>query len=509
MSYWESRRVKEMYDTMENAEQTSREIADIYVKASRELNYQIAKVYERYRDKFNLSEEEAEKLINSMKNPGDFYELKERIKGLKGVEAQEILKELESPAYRARIERLENLQREIDAKMQSVYQQEKKVSTTHYIDQYGKSYYREIYDLKNKTGMDFSFSAVDDRELNRILKSNWSGANYSTRIWGNTKELARELKEQIALAYLTGKSERDITRELSQKYASGAANARRLVRTESAYISGQAQATADKEAGIERYRILATLDLRTSDKCREMDGKEFAYDNMQVGVNYPPFHPYCRTTVISVLDSENMDELARRSRDSVTGDVKKFPGNITYQQWYNQEVAGNPKALAAEEIIKNRYEDQKQLERYQGVMGIGGDTGNLADFQDLKYNNTEEFKRLQRNYRTFKSIKAKTWSDEFKEKAQTTYKKFRKKEIEMSDHALARFLSRQEQKGFQPFTLEDIVEQHKKPINYVQKDGRLIRFYNERALIYSEDTGELVSIVNRKNPKADWSEYIE
>lgn len=498
-----------MYEAMESAEDAAREIADIYARASRELNYQMSLVYERYRDKFNLSDEEARKLLNSMKDPSDIEELKKKLEGLKGPEAQEILKELESPAYRARIERLQNLQRELDGKMKTVYEQEKKVATDHYIDQYSDSYYREIYDLKSRTGMDFSFSAVDDKELNRILRTNWSGANYSTRIWGNTQELARDLKTQIALAYLTGKSEREIAKELAQKYATGAANARRLVRTESAYISGQAQAAADEEAGIDRYRILATLDLRTSDKCREMDGKEFDYDDMQVGVNFPPFHPYCRTTVLSVLDDQNLAELARRSRDPVTGEPKKFPGNITYEQWYNQEIKNNPKALAAEKMIKNRYQDQKQLERYQSILGTSGDTKNLANFQELKYNNAEEFKKLQRNFRTFKSIMAKPWSDEFKEKAKKTYKRFRKKNIEMSDHALARFLSRQEQKGFKPFTLEEIVAQHEKPINYIQKDGRLVRFYDERALIYSEDTGELVSIVNRKNPKSDWSEYSE
>lgn len=393
-----------MYEAMESAEDAAREIADIYARASRELNYQMTKVYERYRDKFNLSDEEARKLLNSMKDPSDIEELKKKLEGLKGPEAQEILKELESPAYRARIERLQNLQREIDGKMKTVYEQEKKVATDHYIDQYSDSYYREIYDLKSRTGMDFSFSAVDDKELNRILRTNWSGANYSTRIWGNTQGLARELKTQMALAYLTGKSEREIAKELAQKYATGAANARRLVRTESAYISGQAQAAADEEAGIDRYRILATLDLRTSDKCREMDGKEFDYDDMQVGENFPPFHPYCRTTVLSVLDDQNLAELARRSRDPVTGEPKKFPGNITYEQWYNKEVRHNPEALFAEQVEKHRLQDMQQYEKYRSVMGKKK-AGTISDFREKKYKRPEEYEQLKQDYLDTKQMK--------------------------------------------------------------------------------------------------------
>lgn len=395
MSYWESRQAREMYEAMEDAEQAAREIADIYAKASRELNYKITQVYERYKDKFELDDDEALKLLNELRNPGDLEELKQRLEGLKGADKKEILKELESPAYRARIERLENLQSEIDRMMQDIYKQEKKISTDHYVDQYNQSYYREIFDLKKRTGLDFSFSHVDSRALDRILRTNWSGENYSQRIWGNTQELADELKTQLALAYLTGKNESEISMEIAKKYSTGAANARRLVRTESAYISGQAQAAADEEAGLDKYRILATLDLRTSNICREMDGQVFAYKDMEVGVNYPPFHPYCRTTVLSEIDDQNLSELKRRSRDPETGDVKTFPGDITYSQWYEKNVAHNPAALAAEKAIKNRNSDRTLFEKYKAIFGGKAAGQSIAEFQEIKYTKPEEWEKLK------------------------------------------------------------------------------------------------------------------
>lgn len=398
MSYWESRQAREMYEAMEDAEQAAREIADIYAKASRELNYKITQIYERYRDKFELDDDEALKLLNQLRNPWDLDELRQRLEGLKGADKKEILKELESPAYRARIERLENLQSEIDRMMREVYNQEKKVSTDHYVDQYNQSYYREIYDLKKRTGLDFSFGYVDDKALNRILRTNWSGANYSQRIWGNTQGLADELKTQLALAYLTGKNESEIATEIAKKYSTGAANARRLVRTESAYISGQAQAAADEEAGLDKYRILATLDLRTSDICREMDGQVFAYKDMEVGVNYPPFHPYCRTTVLSEIDDQDLSQLKRRSRDPVTGEVKTFPGDITYQKWYEKEVAHNPEALFAEQVEKHRGADLKQYDRYLDVLGKK-QVGSIDDFREKKYKKPEEYEDLKADYR--------------------------------------------------------------------------------------------------------------
>ena len=239
---------------------------------------------------------------------------------------------------------------------------------------------------------------MNDKELNRILRTNWSGANYSKRIWGNTRGLARELKTQMTLAYLTGKNESEIAGELANKYATGAAYARRLVRTESAYVSGQAQAAADQEAGIDSYKIIATLDLRTSNICREMDGKEFAYKDMEVGVNYPPFHPFCRTTVLSELDDQNLGELKRRSRDPETGKVKTFSGDTTYQKWYESEVANNPEALFAEQVAKHRGADLQQHERYLNTLGKK-DVGTLSDFREKKYKTPEEYEDLKVKYR--------------------------------------------------------------------------------------------------------------
>ena len=350
MSYWENRKAREMYEAMESAEDTAKEIREIYARASRELNYQIALIYERYQNKFDISEAEALMLLNQDITPERIKELSEKLADLKGIEANEVLKELESPAYRKRIERLQQLQDNIDKMMKDVYKQEKDVSTDHYIEQYGNSYYHEVYDVMNATGLDYSFGYVDHKELDRIVGSKWSGKNYSERIWGNTQALGKELKTQLSLACLTGKQEKDIAEDLAFKFSTSASNARRLVRTESAYISGQACAAADEDAGIDKYRICAVLDLRTSEICRDMDGQEFEYKDMKVGINYPPFHPYCRTTVLSMLDDDCMEGLTRRARDPVTGEVKKFPASMTYKEWYEKEVAHNPEATALDKV---------------------------------------------------------------------------------------------------------------------------------------------------------------
>jgi len=399
MGYWENRQAQMMYEYMEDAEAVSQEIADIYAKASRELNYHIQNIYERFRDKHNLTDAEARRLLNSLKDSTDIQELLDAL--AKDPKAADLLADLESAAYRARIERLENLQAEIDRTMQQVFEQEKKISTAHYVDLANNSYYREIYNVQRRVGFQFSFSAVDPRALNMLLASTWSGKNYSERIWNNTQGLAKELKEQLILGFLTGKTEGDMAYELANKYATGAFEARRLIRTESNFVNGQMQLAAYEECDAEQYEFVAVLDLRTSPQCRELDGKVFYTKDAKQGVNMNPMHPFCRSTTIIHLDDDVMAGLKRRARDPITGENKLVPANMKYKEWYKQNVANNPKALAAEKMIKNRASDKKQFERYKEVIGSrAGKT--LEAFQEMKYNNAEGWQRITTRYKDTK-----------------------------------------------------------------------------------------------------------
>lgn len=127
----------------------------------------------------------------------------------------------------------------------------------------------------------------------------------------------------------------------------------------------------------------------------------------------------------------------------------------------------------------------------------------LELFQEKKYNGSEDHKALERSYRTIGEIEGKSqWSDTFRQKAINAYWEFKQNGVEMSAHAIGRFLQRS--KG--AFTLNDIVIQAKKRFNYIQPDGRYIKFYNGIAIIYNSSGTEVVSLVKRGTIKEDWSE---
>ena len=267
MGYCEKRQSQAMYESMESAEEVSRELADLYAKASRHLNYEIEGIFEKFRDKHNLTDKEAMALLNTMQNKNDIAELRRTLEGKAKTDPEyaNLLARLESQAYGARLERLEQLQAEIDRMMREVYNQEKKVTTSHYKNLAQNSYYRELYNVQRQVGFQFSFSAVDPRKVDLMLRSTWSGVNYSARIWKNTQGLADNIKEQLMIGLLTGKREGDMAKEIANKYATGAFEARRLVRTESNFVNGQMQLAAYEECDAEQYKFVAVLDLLTSE----------------------------------------------------------------------------------------------------------------------------------------------------------------------------------------------------------------------------------------------------
>ena len=56
-----------------------------------------------------------------------------------------------------------------------------------------------------------------------------------------------------------------------------------------------------KDAGIKEFQFLAEIDSRTSDKCKELNGKVFKMKDAEVGENVPPIHVFCRSTIIPII----------------------------------------------------------------------------------------------------------------------------------------------------------------------------------------------------------------
>ena len=337
--YWADRAAQQMWDYMQDAEKTADEVSRLYLNSSRYLQKAIDGIFAKYMTKHGLTEKEAKEFIRRLYNKASIRELLQKLQVAEDTEERKkFLREVEAPAYQARIQRLEALQGQIDLIMQNIYQQEKKISTRHYTGLAEKAYYHSVYNIQKRVGLGFSFAHVDREQIDNTLHTAWSGENYSTRIWRNTQAVAQTVKEELLLNLVTGRTEKEAAQSISLRFARGSSVARRLIRTESCWLSNQLEMRAYEECGIERYRYLATLDLRTSEICRELDGKVFLISDAQPGKNCPPMHPWCRSTTTAVVSEEAFQRMQRRARDPDTGKNYLVPASMTYREWYAKYV---------------------------------------------------------------------------------------------------------------------------------------------------------------------------
>lgn len=337
-AYWEKRSAQRMVSYMDDAESVASEIRKAYEQASQYISNEAETIMRTFQGLSDVSETEARKLLReSEQNISILQQLKKASQQATDQKIRrELVNRINAPAYAARLKRLEQLQKDIEKQCENLYQIELAKTTTHYRELCVEAYQRVIFDIQQGINLGFSFSRMPVSRVNRILELAWSGENYSKRIWHNTTDLARKIKEELLVAFMTGQSYEKTAVRIMEEMGVGASEARRLVRTESCYVANTAEMDSYEECGIEKYRYLATLDKRTSPICQRLDGKEFAVSDGKPGVNMPPMHPWCRSTTIAVFDDDVTDGLTRRARDPETGKTYLVSQDMTYEQWKAQ-----------------------------------------------------------------------------------------------------------------------------------------------------------------------------
>lgn len=406
IKYWEMREARNMYKDMQLAEDCAKELSAIYGKAAVYTAKQIEGIFNRFSSKHHLTRDEAINLLSGA-DSRDFEKLLEAYKNKTGAQKREALEKLEAPAYKNRMKRLDDINKSINRLINAVTSKEKDAIGKTMRQVYESSYHHAVYEAARMSGLDLQTGPIDEGALETILKKKWSGQNYSERVWANTQKVADAIKEELMIGALTGKTEREMTDSINEQFLSGRNNARRLVRTESSYIHNEAHFQAYKDYGIEEYRFVATLDLRTSQICRERDGSVYRTIDKKIGVNAPPMHPWCRSTTIMNLDDETMHSLERFARDPVTGERMKVPADETYKEWYQRMVEkhGAEAINTAGKSTKNYSSDKVQYQNYINVLGNKFVPDTLEEFQKIKYGNEKQWNDLKYKFRTVNRYK--------------------------------------------------------------------------------------------------------
>ena len=327
---------------MDKAEKQADKFDKVYQEAKTYLDKEINKIFDKFQRDYGLSQVDARQVLKNMKDKKDLNELRKVLEARPNdPNIQRLLADLDSPAYSFRMKRLERLSDDLDRMRESIYHSEKTGSDAFYSDLMKDSYHKATFDLQQQTGLAYGFSGLPESEIKHLQSFSWvgDGSTYSTNIWKNTGKLTSSIKDELLMSLMTGRDTRGTAQAIAERFNVGQNDARRLVRTESAFFHNQMELLSYEEADIEKYIFVAVLDKRTSRICQEHDNQVYDRDKAVPGVNCPPMHPWCRSTTVAHDDEADYDKLKRRARNPVTGKVEYVPADMTYKEWYSKYVA--------------------------------------------------------------------------------------------------------------------------------------------------------------------------
>ena len=416
--YW-LKRAQQLEDaqTKKNTEYFGGELERIYQKAIRDTEKDIASWYTRFAKNNSITMAEAKKLLNSRELEEFKWTVEEYIDyGKKNAVSGEWMKQLENASARYHISRLEALKLQMQNHVEALMGNEADDVTDLMREHLEDGYYRTAFEIQKFVGIGTSFSQLDEDTIEKLLSKPWTsdGTNFSERIWGSHRtELVGDLHKKLTQAIIMGENPKVLAKGFAKYVSDEAAKsirakksrAENLIMTETSYFRSEGQRRCYKELDVEEFENCATLDSRTSETCRDMDGTHFPVSEMRPGLNCPPFHNRCRTATCPYFDDEFTADEVRAARDSGDG-YYTVPANMTYREWRNNLTAGQRQELDFQtKAARNRSADKKQHERYKKVLGTKNVPRSLDEFQRLKYNDSEEWVELKHLYRYRNRIK--------------------------------------------------------------------------------------------------------
>nr|DAM59395.1 MAG TPA: minor capsid protein [Caudoviricetes sp.] len=334
-NYWTKRFEEEEKQRNISNKAYAKEIEKQYKIAENKIKSDIEKWYIRIADNNQISLADAKKLLTKDELKEFKWTLAEYTQKAKSGAWK---KELENASARVHIKRLEALQLQVQNSIETLRNKENEMLEDYLIKNYEDTYYHSLYEISKGLNLKTSFATLDRNKINQVIGKPWlsDGKTFSDRIWQDKEQLINTLRTKITQSFITGstldEAVEDISKFVSDKIKNKEYVARRLLETESAAYASKAQIEAFKSIDVEKYEIVATLDLHTSEICQEMDGKVFNISDQEIGVTVPPFHSHCRTVIAPYFD----DEPTRASRDE-NGEYKEVK-YMNYKEWKEQYI---------------------------------------------------------------------------------------------------------------------------------------------------------------------------
>ena len=280
------------------------ELQKIYIEHSAEVQRDLFAFVTKYADDNKMSYSEALQRLRGV-DLSDYQANAEKYRK-QAEKDPELLKRLNEQYASSKVTRFDALNLEMTYKI-GVMQGIVEKSFENYLKSTAKYAYKKV--------MGGNSGALNEPALKELINTPFNGYNYSEQIWGNTDNLAKDLREVLKRGFIRGDDVRSMAAELSKKYNVARARAQTLIRTDGTAIVNRSAIKRYEESGLEFYRISVHMDNRTTQICKRInrENKRYRIDEFETGVTAPPFHYNCRSAVIP-----DEDELNKKSEINKT-----------------------------------------------------------------------------------------------------------------------------------------------------------------------------------------------
>lgn len=166
--------------------------------------------------------------------------------------------------------------------------------------------------------------------------------------------------------------------------------------------------------------------------------------------------------------------------------------NVHTKEWNYYENEEVLEKLESIKKVKQQYKatDRKEYIKYKKVLKNSKYMPKtFEDFQEMKYNNSDEYEKIKRENRTITELKSTGWNESFIKKCINHYYDFREDDVEVAKHFLQNYSRRITEKSLEK---EDILKVAKKPIDCIEISNN----YNIR---YKKIKGNFVRVVSNEN----------
>ena len=393
-NYWEKRALENKLNVIENEEDYLRRISSIYDHANKQIDEKLAKVYARYAKENNLTLEEAyqilpKKMQTEYKNDVMDYISKAKDPSYKDYLLNQSIMHKHSVLDQLRTE-MRNAIYDID------------------IEETGGKFLEKIFTNSNYKAQfdnnEEAFAKVDKEKIQNLLKENWSGGgNFSELIWKDREKLVKALDDLVVKGLAVGDNYDKMAKKLAKRMNTSKSNAKRLIMTESARMENEGLLSYYQRIGAKQLIFVATLDMKTSEICRAMDGQIIPVEEARIGLNVPPLHPYCRSVISPHYEGNEPGD--RVYRDVETGKTKSGRYR-TYKEYLEEELGDKEQA----EALASTRNDLQTL-----VMAVDNISNSAKYYNDGTDNNQYKdavYKIQEEEYNNIHSVNDK-YTDEY------------------------------------------------------------------------------------------------